>query len=136
MDRFWSKVDMNPHHCWEWQSTIDMYGYGLFWLNGANRKAHRIAWILSGRVLIPGMVLDHLCRNRKCVNPDHLEQVTIGENVSRGTNHYRGRASCKNGHDFSPENTRMRTVIVRGKSYQTRTCVTCERQRPRKKAAR
>lgn len=90
-DRFWEKVDKNgpvpdfaPHlgPCWIWTAFRTDDGYGKFnWRNG--QLAHR--YLFEGRIPA-GHELDHLCRVRHCVNPDHLEPVTRRENVLRGDN--------------------------------------------------
>jgi hypothetical protein len=59
-------------------------GYGVTYVNGRRVPAHRYMYEKAGHTIPDGMVLDHLCRNRACVNPDHLEPVSIGENGRRG----------------------------------------------------
>lgn len=94
--------------CWLWTGSINGNGYGLF---GSSKKfgpmAHRVSYQLSGKIIPDGMVLDHLCRVRLCVNPDHLEVVTHRENCMRGEalnikRYLSGK--CKNGHDMTGDN--------------------------------
>lgn len=108
LDRFWSKV-RKTSNCWIWEAALNDAGYGLFGSPaGYSKLAHRFAYqALIGPV--PGnMPLDHLCRNRRCVNPVHLEPVSLEENKRRGLQ-YRIRNgmddSCINGHKYTPENT-------------------------------
>lgn len=81
--------------CWVWTRGT-LKGYGILRVNGRNVRAHRLAffaWRHDTR-----LDLDHLCRNRSCCNPDHLEPVTHAENVRRGE---RRQEVCKRGHDLS-----------------------------------
>ena len=80
-ERFWAKVEVGV--CWRWTAALDTYGYGSFWLAPSMRLAHRVAWEMLVGPIPEGLTLDHLCRNRACVNPDHLEPVPHGENVRR-----------------------------------------------------
>lgn len=100
--------------CWVWIGAKDRAGYGLFHLiEEATRErtttgAHRAAWLtLVGP--IEAESLDHLCRNRACVNPGHLEPVSMMVNTHRGLDHYANKTHCKNGHEFTPENLAPRT---------------------------
>ena len=77
------KIKVCESGCWEWTAAIDRYGYGKVSYNGVKVKAHRIVFLLI-RGNIKGKHLDHLCRNRKCVNPDHLDPVTNLQNTRRG----------------------------------------------------
>jgi len=77
--RFWAKVDRRAEgECWEWHGWRNAKGYGMFrpdWKGNA-RRVHRLAYELLVGSIPPGLALDHLCRNRACVNPSHLEPVT------------------------------------------------------------
>lgn len=110
VDRLLSKTWRNPATgCWEWVAALrGVKGYGSFTLNGRSTQAHRASYTLLVGPIPDGAVLDHLCRNRKCVNPEHLEPVTDRENILRGDGvaaHNAQKTSCKNGHAFTPENT-------------------------------
>ena len=97
-DRFWAKVDRGgPDECWLWTAHIDRDGYGRFERIGAHRWAYEFA---IGPIP-DGMQIDHLCRVRRCVNPAHLETVTLAENVLRGqgvTAQQARQTHCKRGH--------------------------------------
>lgn len=107
---FWSRVDQSDG-CWEWTGSRNQKGYGQATLNGRRTGAHRVAWLRSGRTIPDGLQLDHLCRNRACVNPDHLEVVDNRTNVLRGrTLPARNiqKTHCIRGHAYSEENTLRR----------------------------
>lgn len=82
-ERFWAKVDRSDD-CWVWTGTGTPKGYGQFAPHGKHVYAHRFAYELLVGPIPEGMTIDHLCRNRGCVRPDHLEVVTRGENTRRG----------------------------------------------------
>lgn len=103
-ERFWNKV-LRTHGCWEWQAAKDNHGYGIFALSRSeNTRAHiYMMWITTGQPVPDGHCIDHLCRNRGCVNPDHLEIVTFAVNTRRGIApgaRALRRAQCSLGHDF------------------------------------
>ena len=105
MERFWSKVDRTDA-CWNWIGAINEKGYGLFRFNGKTSKAHRVSYILTFGGIDDNMVMDHLCRNRKCVNPKHLDPVTQKENIGRGlsgkvNNSQSRKTHCPKGHEYS-----------------------------------
>jgi len=108
-EKFWSKVDKNsnPLGCWEWTGYIEPEGYGQTFWKDRLQRVHRIAWFLTRGSIPKGKCLDHLCRNKKCVNPDHLEVVTLKENTLRGfglTAQLARQTHCKRGHPLSGEN--------------------------------
>lgn len=120
---FWSKVEKTDG-CWEWRGYRSPKGYGEYRdATGKRTTAHRISWQLAGHDIPEGLTLDHLCRNRGCVNPDHLEPVTNRENVMRGV---RTLKPCPPDH--------VRVERRDGASTYTR-CLTCKRERDRLRSA-
>jgi hypothetical protein len=92
--------------CWVWEGSKYNNGYGKFGRRGY--MAHRISYELSKGKVPDNMFLDHLCRNRLCVKPAHLEPVSLVENVMRGESIFAKNARkthCKHGHEFTAENT-------------------------------
>lgn len=126
-ERFEAKYRVNTETgCWEWTAAIfkQGYGYGLFTVAGKSRGAHRVSYELHVGPIPDGLVIDHLCRNPRCVNPAHLEAVTQAVNVHRGNGlcaQNARKTHCKRGHEFTPENT----LAPRGK--QGRECRACHR---------
>lgn len=121
--RFWAKVDKNgPGGCWPWLGAVRT-GYGRFAVQQKRLvQAHRFAYELLVGPIPDGLELDHLCRNRACVNPDHMEPVTSRVNTLRGTSPAARNAvktHCDAGHPLSPENT----YVWNGQ----RACKTCRR---------
>lgn len=111
-DQFWSKVQGGTvDSCWQWLGTIKTgTGYGVIRVERSIVRAHRFAYEHLVGPIPDGLVLDHLCRNRSCVNPWHLEPVTIRVNTLRGSHGRRAeRSECSNGHALSGENLQVRT---------------------------
>jgi hypothetical protein len=127
-ERYWPKVAWaGPDECWEWTAARNWRGYGEFHLQGRTRiKAHRVAYELVIGPIPEGMQLDHICRDRGCVNPLHLEPVTNRENVLRGvgvTARNAVKTHCKRGHPFDDANTLIHPPTRgRGERRQCRAC--------------
>lgn len=126
--RFWALLEKREDGCWAWTANLNNKGYGRITVGGKSILAHRFAYISLVGAIPEGLELDHLCRNPRCVNPEHLEAVTHRENLLRGVGTLinigrRGHGSkthcskthgskthgskthCKHGHPFNEENT-------------------------------
>lgn len=124
-ERFWVKVE-KTETCWLWTASL-RHGYGQFWHSYERGRlpAHRYAYELLMGLIPEGLQIDHLCRNPACVNPAHMEAVTLVENVMRGDGPGAANAraaACLRGHPFDAENT---YIDRRGR----RQCRACRRQR-------
>lgn len=120
--RFWEKVSGGDiETCWLWTGgkVNDANGYGSFITAWPKKTvAHRWAYEQLIAPVPTGLDLDHLCRNRSCINPWHLEPVSRKVNLNRGIHANAVKTRCRHGHPYSPENTRINS---RGR----RECVTC-----------
>lgn len=106
--RFVGKISINPESlCWIWGASRFDNGYGAFWSNGRTTQAHRWSYEFFVGAIPKEKEIDHLCRNRACVNPDHLEAVVHRVNVARGNQGLiqRNREQCPDGHPYSIANT-------------------------------
>ena len=133
--RFWAKV-AKTDSCWIWIAALDKKGYGMFSKGGrlGMMFAHRFSYELHKGAIPEGTEIDHLCRNPRCVNPDHLEAVSHQENLRRGKGSevikqkFMRRTHCKRGHELTSRNTR----IVSEAGYLRRKCRKCESQASRR----
>lgn len=109
LQRFWKKVAVDEETgCWVWKAYKNENGYGTFWVGGKKIYAHRHAWELLKGPIPAGLELDHLCRVRSCVRPEHLEPVDQRTNILRGiapTAVNATKTECVNGHPFDEANT-------------------------------
>lgn len=129
--KFWGFVIPADTGCWEWTGYRDRDGYGICTWGGKHARAHRVAYEMLFGYLDADRALDHLCKNRSCVRPQHLEPVTWQQNNARSGSLSALNARkthCSRGHEFTDENTRV--------SGGKRACRTCDAMRARRRRAR
>ncbi len=105
--RFLPKIEIMDSGCWEWRACISN-GYPQFMVDKKLVGAHRYSYELFREKIPAGLQIDHLCRNKICVNPEHLEVVTNRENVLRGigvTANNARKTHCPQGHPYDNKNT-------------------------------
>lgn len=125
LQRFWSKVE-KVNNCWIWTSSRVNGGYGHFKFDGRMVLSHRFSYELFNNIIPTGIVLDHLCRNPACVNPEHLDPVTQKENIHRGIgigidHPNTNKTHCPKKHEYTEENTYFN-------SRGSRECRICKQQ--------
>ncbi len=139
-DKFMARVMPEPNSgCWIWTGRIHDHGYGMFSnpVVSQDYRAHRWSYLRFKGDIPKGTEIDHVCRVRCCVNPDHLEAVTRSVNVRRGTSAERTSlikktaTHCAKGHLWTPENTRIITKKYRPTGTQ-RWCRECAKARSKK----
>lgn len=129
--RFWNKVD-KTETCWLWTAYKLKAGYGRIRIDGKNISAHRWAYESMIAPIPEGLTIDHLCRNTSCVNPEHMEVVTLQENLNRAKPWLKAikesvatrlnKSLCPKGHKYDAENTYVRP------DRQSRDCKECRRE--------
>ena len=121
IERFLNKIKIDDNGCWEWKYAKCSGGYGFIRINNKNILTHRYIYEYYHGMICPDLTIDHLCRNRACVNPKHLEQVSMQENLLRGFGvgvMNAKKTHCIHGHEFTKENTHVSATGKRG-------CKTC-----------
>ena len=107
--RILTRTTVDPDGCWEWQGAVNSRGYGCAssGKKGKSALVHRVSIIVRDGSLADDMTIDHLCRNKRCVRPDHLEAVTIAENNKRGREAagYAIGGHCGSGHELTEDST-------------------------------
>jgi hypothetical protein len=144
--RFMDKVNVNPETgCWEWTASTSSGGYGMFALSRTQFMAHRVSYELHIGLIPEGLTLDHTCHDpkvchpedhnacphRRCVNPEHLEPITMKENARRGRTFQAenlAKTECPSGHPYDEENTKW----YQGRRY----CRACHKVHSREWARR
>lgn len=114
--------------CWLWLDALDRDGYGTFFFRRLNRRAHRVAWFMRNGDLKEGLVINHTCRNRHCVNPQHLQAISVTENVMRDST-------------SAPYLNSQKTHCPKGHAYdrkygKQRYCSTCESEKRKRLRAK
>lgn len=130
LERFQKKWKVSTEHfyngepCWEWTGAKHGKGYGHFWNGKRLTKAHRWSYEHFREPIPDGLEIDHLCRNRACIHPSHLEPVTSAENSQRGNTgqNHACKTRCPHGHPYDEANT---YVNPKG----SRVCRTCNRNK-------
>ncbi|MEH0542985.1 HNH endonuclease signature motif containing protein [Streptomyces sp. B21-105] len=128
-EKVMSRIDQQPGGCWLYTGALMADGYARVKDASTDHAllVHRVTYeALVGRVPV-GLVLDHLCRVRHCVNPQHLEPVTDAENIRRGVHARLGdRTHCTEGHEYTPENTIFQKRRTKSGVTLTPVCRTCK----------
>ena len=127
MQRAWSRIRKSSDGCWLQTSGLNYGGYGSYSIAGRTVRTHRFMYVVHRGPIASDVVLDHLCRNRACCNPEHLDPVANELNVERGMSPSAVNARkshCLRGHPFDAENTEVRPG-------GGRACKECRRIRDR-----
>lgn len=115
-DRFWPRVDKSGD-CWEWMGSRGVHGHGAFKIGGKNVLVHRFSYELTHGPIPSGLVIDHMCHNPPCVNPDHLRAVTHKQNIEHQLGAHRGSKSGVRGVYATPSGTWRAEVKHHGRRF-------------------
>lgn len=123
MEKFMRRVVRHGEPaCWDWNGCHNSRGYGITYRNGKQVLAHRAVYEMERGPIPHGLTIDHLCRNKGCVNPAHMEPVTQAENNRRGK---AAITHCPSGHAYTPKNFGRKGI------NKTRFCRACKQARDR-----
>lgn len=130
--RFAEKVQRGrPEECWRWMGAVNSSGYGSFRSRGVTFGAHRYAWESANGPIPDGLTVDHRCYSPTCVNPGHMRLLTNSENASLQRSSF--AQFCRNGHEYTPENTYYKPVRP---GEGRRDCRACIRERVKRYKAK
>lgn len=124
-------VELDESGCWLWTGALNSRGYSCIGVDGKSQLAHRVSYELHVGPIPEGLQIDHLCRVKRCINPEHLEPVTAQENCARTPEAM--KTHCVNGHELSGWNL---MVKARRSGRVIRNCRTCHNAANRAAAAR
>lgn len=130
------RFQIDESGCWVWQGPMNDNGYGRVSIDGRLEYAHRLSYRFFVGPILAGLTIDHLCRNKRCVNPEHLEAVLPEENTARGngpTARNKRKTRCAEGHLLDARNT---YVYPNGTRKCRRCAARLERERKQRLAAR
>ncbi len=138
IDRILKNIELDANDCWNWNLSIDKGGYGHIKIRSIDfvgrKLAHRVSYEVFVSDIPEGLQIDHLCRNRGCVNPDHLEPVTGRENKHRGLLKTRWEEAkkithCPQGHEYTPKNTYIKKNVWGNECRNCRACAAARTRR-------
>ncbi len=127
-DRIAKRIEIDESGCWLWTGCLTDGGYGRIRVDGVELKVHRLSYELFIGPIPEGLDIDHLCRVRRCANPEHLEPVTRSVNLQRGVWPNSAKTHCPQGHPYTEANT----YVWR----RRRACRTCSAEHLRNHRAR
>lgn len=114
--RFMGKIVETPTGCWLWQGPLDRDGYGTFYFRRRNRRAHRVGYFHLNGAIPAGLVVNHTCRNRACVNPQHLHLVDAATNAMKDSSSpayvNSQKATCPRGHAYDRKYGKQRYCSI------------------------
>lgn len=131
--RFDAKVE-RTETCWLWMGATNSRGYGCWGVDGVSQLAHRVAYETLVGPIPEGLTIDHLCMVKTCVNPAHMEPVSVRENIRRAVEANRP-TRCPYGHEYTPANLYVSTRADGRTKYSCRRC-TRDRARAKYREAR